>query len=384
MGYYIRSDKKNQTQAWRVQYITYQKKYAKESNAKKPRKEWNIPKRRWQSLGFQESMSIEQAQSRAWQLNTHIEKRRQEERRKKLEDEHVALETKFMSALPHVYKTEFEQKYLYGRFNNAGWRRRFQTSWRAAQRMLIEIPVDPVDWFDDSHLFYDYFYKKKYSFSYIKKVLLVTNLWGHFLARRLGQTFIRIPIPRGVEKARLLEAYFNKCGGRTNHSDPLTPDQLEAEKSKLKPEYYNWLYLSIWFGLRPQEVDQLKKEEYKQIRPSFHGVSELRVYQTKLVSVPPRYRWKVIPTVCDEQIQALDIVRSGNFKRPSVKTVRKYFGDHTTLYGGRKGFVDLMLSRDQDFVHISQWMGHSSIERTWRNYKSRLLTHYRPPAEKAA
>jgi integrase len=56
--------------------------------------------------------------------------------------------------------------------------------------------------------------------------------------------------------------------------------------------------------------------------------------------------------------------------------MKKLFGPNTTLYGGRKGFTDLMLANDQDFVHISQWMGHSSIERTWKNYKSKRVTHY--------
>jgi hypothetical protein len=47
------------------------------------------------------------------------------------------------------------------------------------------------------------------------------------------------------------------------------------------------------------------------------------------------------------------------------------------LYGGRKGFVDLMLSKEQTFENISVWMGHSTLDRTWRSYKQRRKFHLR-------
>ena len=62
MGYYI-SELKNKTQLprWKVQYITYKKSDTKESQAKKPRKEWDVQKQRWVTLGFKDSMTPEQA-----------------------------------------------------------------------------------------------------------------------------------------------------------------------------------------------------------------------------------------------------------------------------------------------------------------------------------
>lgn len=53
----------------------------------------------------------------------------------------------------------------------------------------------------------------------------------------------------------------------------------------------------------------------------------------------------------------------------------RYFGPGVTLYAGRKGFSDLMLSRGQSFENISIWMGHSTLQRTWRSYKSRRKFH---------
>ena len=367
MGYYVRALKsKIKNPNWKVQFITY----------KEHRKEWDISRDRWDSLGFTPSMTIEQATARAKQLNAQAEKKRQEAQRKKLESQESLLTKKITATIPEIYKTEFETKFFHERIQTPGWKKRFQTSWRASQRMLTEVCLDPIDWYENAPLFYDYFFRKRFSFSYIKKILLVTNFWGQFLARRLGQSFIKIPIPRGSEKSRLLEAYFSKCGTPYNQSDPITPTQLETMKSCLKPEHYNWIYLSVWLGLRPQEVDQLKLDNYVRLQPGFDGTMILWVYQTKLVSVPPRYRWKLIPIIFKEQKLALDIIQSKIFQRPLVKTVKRYFGVNTTLYGGRKGFSDLMLSQKQEFIHISQWMGHSSIERTWRNYKSRLITHY--------
>ena len=171
--------------------------------------------------------------------------------------------------------------------------------------MLLEVQLDPVDWYDDCYVIYDYLYKQQFSFSYVRKILLVTNLWGHFLSRRLGQAFERIPVPAGAEKARLLEAYFEKCGHRVNESDPITPDQLQQVKSKIKQDHYDWWYLSVWLGLRPREVDQLKDERYIRFQPGTHGKVILWIYQTKLAAVPPQYRWKLIPIIFFEQEAAL-------------------------------------------------------------------------------
>lgn len=121
MGYYIRKLKtKNQNPRWKVQFISYKKQYTGQSNAKKPRKDWDISNRRWIALGFKDSMSLEQARARARQINAKIEMRRQEERRKQIEEEQFVLEQKFTAALPDIYKEEFEQKYLVGRYKNPG------------------------------------------------------------------------------------------------------------------------------------------------------------------------------------------------------------------------------------------------------------------------
>lgn len=121
-------------------------------------------------------MTIDQARSRAKQLNAKLHLKRHEERRSALEQQAKELQTRFTAAIPELYKQEFEQKYVFGRFNGPEWRKRFLRSWRAVQKMLLEIQLDPVDWYDEMYRFYDYFHERKYSLSYIRKVLQLANL----------------------------------------------------------------------------------------------------------------------------------------------------------------------------------------------------------------
>lgn len=377
MGYYVRVLKpKFKSPHWKLQFASHKKEHAADSKAKKPKKEWDIPKQRWYSLGFQTSMTIEQARARAKQLNAKLHMKRHEGRRLALEDQAAELQIRFSAAIPELYKQDFEQKYVFGRFNGPEWRKRFLRTWRAVQKLLLEIQLDPADWYDEMHRFYDYFHERKYSLSYIRRILQLANLWGYFLSRKLGQPFVRVPVPRGKEKERLLAAYFAKQGRHVCESDPITPKQLEQVRTKLSKQHFNWLYLSVWLGLRPMEIDQLHDKSLYRLQKLEGGSALLWVYQTKLISVPPRYRWKLIPMVFEGQVDVLKIIESGDFKRPLNKTVRHHFGNHTTLYGGRKGFTDLMLDHQQQLENISQWMGHSTIERTWRSYKSRRITHY--------
>jgi integrase len=62
--------------------------------------------------------------------------------------------------------------------------------------------------------------------------------------------------------------------------------------------------------------------------------------------------------------------------------MRKAFGAGTTLYGGRKGFVDLMLSLGQNLENVSIWLGHKDISTTWEHYKDRDTLSFTPVTAK--
>lgn len=73
---------------WRVQYTSFKKiDWPENTKAKVPKKEWNISKDRWHSLGFNKLMTLEEAKARAKQLNAQAHLKRQEERIKKITDE---------------------------------------------------------------------------------------------------------------------------------------------------------------------------------------------------------------------------------------------------------------------------------------------------------
>ncbi len=193
--------------------------------------------------------------------------------------------------------------------------------------------------------------------SYINKILSLTNLWGFFICRKIGKPFLPVPRPRGYERQRLLDVYCEKRGGRGLASIDLRPEILEKAKHQIKPAQFNWLFLTVWLGLRPQEVDNLKNNVFWKIENPVKGKTILWIYQTKIVSLPPKNRWKGIPLIYDQQRRALRILKTREFERPSIKTIKRLFGPNISRYGGRKGFTDLMLEKGHSLEAISQWMG---------------------------
>ncbi len=88
-------------------------------------------------------------------------------------------------------------------------------------------------------------------------ILKLANFWGNFISRKLCKPFNPIPYPKGYERQRLIEAYYKKSLRRRTPSDPILPDHLNAIKKNINLKNFNWLYLSVWLGLRPQEIDSL-------------------------------------------------------------------------------------------------------------------------------
>lgn len=376
MGYYVKKlDWKKSTPNWKIQYISYKKKHSKESNAKKPKKEWDIPRFRWAELGVNPSMNLLEARERAKQLNAIEKAKLIEARQQVYAMNRRQFEQEVRAIFPELFREQFEARYVYGPSDRKTLKSS-RAQWAAAQRMLRYIALDPADWFEHAHDIYDYFVTKRLSLSYCQKILRFANLWGFFISRKLGKPFLPIPYPRGREKARIQEAYYSKHERQKLESDPITPTALKKVKHNIYQSHYNWLYLSVWLGLRPKEVDQLHQSHLFRVETLPCGTKVLWVFQTKLTSIPRERRWKPIPLIFREQSRIVRIIKTGNFKRPLAKSVKRLFGDRTTLYGGRKGFTDLMIAKGQSLENISQWLGHRSIERTWRSYKDTRVVHF--------
>ncbi len=102
------------------------------------------------------------------------------------------------------------------------------------------------------------------------------------------------------------------------------------------------------------------------------------MYQAKLTALAKDKRWKHIPLIHPEMVQSLADIQKQVPRKPLVKTI-KAAAPHLPkigLYSGRKGFTDLMLSLGQSLENVAMWMGHASIERTWRNYKNKDVVNF--------
>ena len=166
MGYYVKTLPNNKTEPkWKVQYVSFKKSDTKHSVAKYPKKEWDIAKDRWLALGFYKYMSLDEAKARASQLNSQLEIKRQEERLIKITEESKNFQRRFDSVLPDEFVGEFEKRFMRKRDSEVdrGKRRtsRAMIIWKAAQKMIVSIGIEPTDWFYSTYEIYDYFYSKK-------------------------------------------------------------------------------------------------------------------------------------------------------------------------------------------------------------------------------
>ncbi len=113
MGYHIKFlPLKKSSPQWKVQFISFKKSDTQKSKAKKPKREWDIPKARWISLGFSMSMTIDEAKSRAKQLNAQALLKRQEAQIRIITDKQNQFHLRHDSMLPSEFLTEFERVFV--------------------------------------------------------------------------------------------------------------------------------------------------------------------------------------------------------------------------------------------------------------------------------
>jgi hypothetical protein len=353
---------------YRIKPLPYKKRTWKvqiESYVGGKRKTSDLPETEYMRLGFRKDMSLEEAQARRDQLNAQEELKRIEVKRAVIAERQHIEDTTSCAFLPPADVSEFEQKELFAR----GQSPKKASHWRVARRLIRDLKLDPSEWSDSARHFYDWFYKRQDSPSHMQKVMRVLNDWGKFQGRKYKKYFEPVPLPTGNEKSRLWKAYYQKRE-RGLESDPISPEKLESVKSSLKKEHYNWLYLSVWFGLRGSEIDSIAEGKHFKIETT-EGIPVLHVFQTKLSSLREEDQWKLIPCILPEQLKGIVIIKSGKFTRPGRKVFKSRFTDRTTTHGGRKNFTDMMLDKGYSLEDISSWLGHTTIERTWKSYKSK-------------
>lgn len=362
MGYYPKKLNNKKGRQWKLQFVDY---------TKTPPKTDDISDNLG-NHGFSETMTLEEAQQRAKILNKDAEiKRRAAAKIKintRLEEEKIQLavsfpdESDFLKWMSEQYRSVTSK-------NN-----KFDSHWHCTKKIIAELKLKPTEYSDNKAKIYRWFQDNKLSISYLQKVLRLLNLYAQFYSKKYKTYYEQVPMPKGYNRSDIEDSYF-EANPEGNTAKELTPILLEQSESKLRTDLYNWLYLSMWLGLRPSEVDALKNPLSYKIETQ-NDVTVIWVYQSKLKSISRDKRWKPIPLIEKEQLKVLEIIKSNDFKKPYPKSIKLAFGDGYNLYSGRKGFEAVMRDRGQKLEDVSQWLGHRSIERTWRNYVNKGVVRF--------
>lgn len=359
--------------------------HGKDKKTGKSNREYIYPKvAEYHTYGFDPMWPLQKARERLKQVQAQDKVERINNRKAKAQARIRERKLVDSAYLPEKLCREFEV-FLSRKigFGDGRLPSRIDSHWLGAQKMICEVQTEPKDYEEYSERFYQYVIKHKYSPSYLQKMLRIVNYWGYFVCRHQKQAFLPVRWPQGIWKERIADAYFDQRPHGLE-SAPLLPNELEKARSSLLTPAYNWLFISVWLGLRPSEIDALtdkKKMKNWRIEKDKQGITILRVYQPKLVSIEREKRWKGIPILFDQQVQALDFIKSGEFKRPLTKTIHLHISDRHNNYGGRKGFMDLMLSLGQKFENVSVWLGHTTLDRSLRNYKNKQIVNYDIPVK---
>ena len=334
-----------------------------------------VPLSAWAVLGFKPEMSLEKAREQASQLN----KEQRFERRKEASIARRVEDIKLVKSvyLPEDVVLTFNKWLEDNKVRGDKKREKFYSHWEKAQEVIVELQVYPQDFFHNHRAILNYFVKRKYSISYARKVVAMLNLWGFHYASKRKTPFY--PITR-LDKTMSgeIEAQYLDSESYIGPSDPLTPEMLAAKKDKLKTEQYKYLFTTVWLGLRPSDIAgrQTKRKEFTIVYDESQKVDVLKIYQPKLRN-KPHAAWKYIPLFLPEMKEAARYL-SEELKAPTLKTMAMTFNGHVTLYGGRKGFVELMQERfQQEINNISNWLGHTNIYRTKVSYEDKSKVKFR-------
>jgi integrase len=338
------------------------------------RKVVTVPVTAYASLGFRPDMSLEEAKARASQINklTNLQSKKISASSRRVE----LLNTENKLYLPasdvERFETELSEMYADNPYRHEITLR----YWRAAQLLILELGIDPKDFRASNHRLINLFKKRKWSHDYIKRITRILNMWGACVCRHRGSLFEPLPKLSSIQVQSINDKRDGLKGVRTE-AVPLSWTTIKNKRTTFENDgliaQWNWLKIAAVFGLRGLEVDNLKKgKQFGFVKYDSHqNVQVLMIYQTKLVSVSKEHRWKPIPVVLPEQKEAVLLIHSGEFKRPLHKTLHRIFGDGIQTHSPRKAFTDYMLDNGFQLEDISTFMGHHSIDMTWRKYKSR-------------
>jgi integrase len=333
-----------------------------------------VPKEAWPALGFRYDMSLEEAKDRASQINKQSQleakkianTKRRQELQAAIDDAYIP--EKLEQSFCELLETEYE--------DNPDRLATIYKHWNTAKKLIAEVQLDPKDYFAEKALIFNYYKKRNWSPDYIKRITRILNQWGAFYARKHNSFFQEIPSLTQTQTQKIVDLRDASGTKFRAAAKPLMWTDLQNAKTSFQHAglilQWNWLFIGLWFGLRPTEIDNLKIEKYwKVTKNKEHAIDVLEIYQTKLTSLPREQRWKQIPIYQAEQKEAMQIILTGEFERPLVKTIALRLGTGHDTYSPRKGFTDLMLNLGYTLDDVALFLGHESIDTTWKSYKNK-------------
>jgi hypothetical protein len=330
-----------------------------------------VPRRRVRkselpALGFGNCTTVEEARQVKDALNAQERVRRRADREALATDNARKIQETHSAFLPEPFLSEFSAELEYRKIRPAHW--------HTAMRAIAAIGEPPERWRFVAPKFYDFIRRNGFSIPYLKVIRRAVNEWGYFLSEKLGRPFRPIPFPTGRDRNAIVLAYEKFSRGpkrRCRPSGRLSFHLLEDIKGRFDEAEYRWLYVSIAFGLRPEELDTSLTDPTKHAIRTRDGVTHLHVYQPKAerFEVNPLRRWKKIPVKTEEQAKALQMLREGVVKPPKNRMagIQDFRGRPVTYYGGRKEFFPSMRTRFPE-ADVSRWLGHRSLDTARKHY----------------
>lgn len=353
MGYYVSKEGKNG--GWYVEH-----------EARGKRRRVRKKDREWELLGFANCKTIVDARLNAKQLTLDEKRNRKTANFMALENLSKELNEKLATIFPSKVLEDFERTKI-------GKKQTTKARWITAKKAALAVGLPLREWNNSQEDFYNWFEEKRFSPDYSNRLIKLLNRWGKFYSHRLDRSYNEIDSVRGDMAIRLARAQ-EKAKGRAGKSKRLSFALLEKKKRELRPDTYKWLYLSVAFGLRPEEINTSLQTKGKWGEKIENGELGLHIYQPKLERKfsNPKKCWKRIPIRTKEQKTALTFVREQEFAAISYRTllneIRKVFGRGFTTYAGRKEFFPYLVGQGFARADVSKWLGHRSLETAVRHY----------------
>ena len=331
-----------------------------------------VPVSEWARYGFHRSMTYEEAKEALHSLNSKSKLRDSQERKARFkyieQQEHNELVRS--AYLPSHIVSDFEKSLKDNSFAGDYERSKTHFHWKTTMRVIAQLELEPSEWANNRRAIIKVL--GGYAPSTVSKILSLLNQYGEHYSMRLGKFYKRVSMPKGIEVGRISDQYLDKTGGKTKEAKGISLAMMEVLKDtdELPGEVINWCIVCLGFALRPSEMNTIATRDSKVITIL---KSSVKIYQSKLVSLPRPMRFKEVVIRHPFQKEALSIIKSKKeLAAPSIHMLRKVLGDEYGLYSFRKGYTDIMINLGEPIERISADLGHSSIDRTWKSYRKRI------------